>query len=509
MEDLDSLILNLAAFRHDPLGYARWAFPWGEPGELEKEKLKTWQEDYLGELGESLRSDPYTPKRFARSTGHGVGKSALVAILTDWAFNTSIDTKGVITANTETQLKTKTWVELAKWNRLSIARQLSKLAATSLYSADPDHERTWRIDMVPWSERNTEAFAGLHNVNRRILLVFDEASSIPDLIHEVAEGALTDERTEIIWAQFGNPTRNRGRFRETAPDGKFGRRWNFKSLDSRDVEGTNKEQFREWAEDYGEDSDFFKVRVRGLFPSADGDSFISRTDAVSASMRPLPEKEYEDLVLGVDVARFGGDLSVIYPRRGRDGRQGKIRVYSGMDTVKLSYMVRDAIIELSPVAVFIDEGNMGAGVVDNLRNMRLNTIIHGVNFGAGADGYTEEECLNKRMELWVLLRAWLRNGGCIPEHVPMVERSFADELTAPSYGFASRVKGRGDALQLEAKKDVKRRTGFSTDFADALALTFAIPLLPRRPMSMRDEQPAIAPDYNPLDLSSEDYEWVS
>lgn len=495
----EDLIEQLAQFRHDPLGYAQWAYPWGEVGELRHQALKAWQEETLDEIGDSLRSDPGRPIRIARATGHGVGKSALVAIINDWAFNTCVDTKGVVTANTETQLRTKTWVEMAKWNRLSIARSLNRLAATSLYSADPEHERTWRIDMVPWSERNTEAFAGLHNYGRRIILTMDEASAIPDLIYEVAEGALTDENTEIIQLLFGNPTRNSGRFRETAPDGKFGKRWNFRSLDSRTVEGTNKEQLQEWEEDYGEDSDFFKVRVRGMFPDADGESFIARSEALAATLRPLPEKEHDDIVLGVDVARFGGDLSVIQPRRGRNARM-KPRVYAGMDTVALAYAVRDMVIEMSPVAVFVDEGNMGAGVVDTLRDMRLPTIIHGVNFGAGADGYTPEECLNKRMELWLMMRSWLRNGGCIFSDLPSVERTLPDELCAPSYGFASKVKGRGDALQLEAKKDIKKRLGFSTDFSDALALTFAIPLPAKRPPNLGPERPHVEPDYNPLEM---------
>lgn len=504
----DELITSLAAYRHDPLGYAHWAYPWGEEGELEEESLKTWQEDLLGYIGESLRADPHKPIRCSHATGHGVGKSAAVAMVTDWAFNTSIDTRGIITANTENQLRTKTWVEMAKWNRLSIARPLSVMAATALYSADPEHERTWRVDMVPWSERNTEAFAGMHNKRRRILSIFDEASAIPDLIYEVMEGAMTDDDTEIIALLFGNPTRNVGRFRETAPDGKFGKRWKFRSLDSRDVEGTNKKQFEEWAHDYGEDSDFFKVRVQGMFPTADGDSYISRDDAVTATMRALPEKESDDLVLGVDVARFGGDLSVIQPRRGRNARIPP-KVFSGMDTVRLAYMVRDTIIETSPVAVFVDEGNMGAGVVDMLRAMRLNTIIHGVNFGAGADGYAAEECLNKRMELWALMREWLRAGGCIPEHLPGVDRKFQDELTAPSYGFASKVKGRSDALQLESKKDIKRRLGYSPDFADALALTFAIPMIAARPVEMKPERPTVAPDYNPITLTEDEYSWAS
>jgi len=497
-DDLGILIDKLAEFRHDPLGYAKWAYPWGEPGELATSKLRAWQEDTLGFIGESLRADPFRPVRIARATGHGVGKSGLGAILGDWAFNTCVDTRGVITANTENQLKTKTWVEAAKWHRLSIAKQLSTLRATSMRSADPEHEDTWRIDIVPWSEHNTEAFAGLHNRFRRIFLLFDEASAIPDVIHEVAEGAMTDEDTEILWIQLGNPTKNSGRFRETAPDGKFGRRWNFKSLDSRTVEGINLTQVKEWEEDYGEDSDFFKVRVRGMFPDSDGESFISRTEAVVAAARPLPERIDGDVVVGVDVARFGGDASVILTRRGRDARSVKLKTYLGLDTTTLSYMVRDHIIETQPAAVFIDEGNMGAGVVDNLRNMQLGTMILGVNFGAGADGFTSEECLNKRMEIWLLMRQWLRDGGCIPETLPGVDRTFPDELAAPNYGFASKVRGRSDALQLESKKDIKRRMGWSTDFSDALACTFALPMVPARPGLDLPQRPTVALEYDPL-----------
>jgi hypothetical protein len=498
---LDDLILKLAEFRHDPLGYVRWAFPWGEPGELENEKLRAWQEDFLGEIGELLRADPFEPIRMSRATGHGVGKSALVGMITDWAFNTCVDTRGVITANTENQLKTKTWVEIAKWHRLSIARELAILRATSLRSADPLHEDTWRIDVVPWSENNTEAFAGLHNKRKRIFLVKDEASAIHDSIYEVTEGALTDEETEILYFLFCNPTRNRGRFRDTAPDGKFGKRWRFRSLDSRTVEGTNLKQIKEWEQDYGEDSDFFKVRVRGLFPDADGDSFIGRTDAVAATQRQLPDDASGDIVLGVDVARSGGDLSVIYPRRGRDARSLKPIVYAGLDTVQLSWMVRDAILEHHPAAVFVDETGIGAGVVDNLRNMQLSTLIIGVNFGSGADGYAQAECLNKRMEIWWLMREWLQQGGCIPEHLPAVERTFIEELCAPTYGFAGKVKGRSDALQLQSKKDIKRENGWSTDFGDALAMTFAMPLVAQRTLPAPAQKPSVSPDYHPLEVS--------
>lgn len=123
------------------------------------------------------------------------------------------------------------------------------------------HDKRWRADAIPWSEHNTEAFAGLHNERKRIIVVFDEASNIADLVWEVAEGALTDEDTEIIWVAFGNPTRNTGRFRECFR--KYKHRWKCAQIDSRTVEGTNKQQLQKWVDDYGEDSDFVKVRVRG------------------------------------------------------------------------------------------------------------------------------------------------------------------------------------------------------------------------------------------------------
>src|SRR3990172_8800608 len=218
------LIEELASFSSDPFGFVLFAFPWQEPGtELEfKTGPEEWQVVVLQDLGAGVISFSEAIQ-IARTSGHGIGKSALVSWIILWAISTYEDTKGVITANTENQLKTKTWVELAKWYRLFIARDFFQMTATAIFSRDPEHERTWRIDMVPWSERNTEAFAGLHNKGRRIVLIMDEASAIPDVIWETSEGALTDADTQIIWCAFGNPTRNSGRFKECFAGGRFER----------------------------------------------------------------------------------------------------------------------------------------------------------------------------------------------------------------------------------------------------------------------------------------------
>lgn len=496
------LIEELARFEKDPLGFALWAFPWGEPGSpLENEQLEEWQIDTLTLIGERLEEGAalsealegmIPPVRVSTATGHGVGKSALAAIITWWAMSTMPDTKGVVTANTETQLKTKTWPEIAKWHRMFIARELFEVTATALFPKDPEHQRTWRIDIVPWSEKNTEAFAGLHNKDRRVFILFDEASAIHETIWEVAEGALTDANTQIIWVAFGNPTKNTGRFRATAPDGRFGRRWNFRSLDSRTVRRTNKIQIEEWRQDYGEDSDFFRVRVLGAFPRTDNDSFISFAAAQEATLRPVPEVNEGALILGVDVARYGDDRSVLYWRRGTDARSMPPQWLAKASTVTLAREVRDQILTHHPDAVFIDETGVGAGVLDMLLDWNLPTMIVGVNFSSAPDGLAEEKCANKRAEIWQLMKDWLPRG-CIPENLPGTETSFVEELCGVLYGFNGR-----DAIQLESKKDMKRRGVPSPDYADALALTFTLPVMPPGPVELR-LKPHVEPDYDPME----------
>ena len=114
----------------------------------------------------------------------------------------------------------------------------------------------------------------MHNQGKRIIALFDEASSIPDVIWETTEGALTDKDTEIIWGVFGNPTRNTGRFRECFAGGRFQHRWQPRQVDSRTARLTNKEEIAEWINDYGEDSDFVRVRVKGIFPRAGSMQFV-------------------------------------------------------------------------------------------------------------------------------------------------------------------------------------------------------------------------------------------
>jgi hypothetical protein len=455
---------TLERWSRDPLAFIDEAFPWGQTGtELESfPGPRVWQRDTAALIRDLLAAGVELQEavQIAVASGHGIGKSAFVAMIILWSISTRIDTRGVVTANTENQLTTKTWPELAKWHRLSVCREEFIFTATALYSADKEHEKNWRIDATPWSETNTEAFAGLHNKGRRLLLIFDEASAIADKVWEVAEGALTDSDTEIIWLAFGNATRNTGRFRECF--GKFKHRWQGRQIDSRTVEGTNVAQFAKWVEDYGEDSDFVRTRVRGQFPRAGALQFISSEVVEAAKTRRLSHKDPgAPFILGVDIARFGDDKSVIRGRQGRDGRPFRPIKWRGMDTNFSAGKVMEAIELYQPDAVFIDGGGVGAGVIDILRSRSYKVIE--VNFGSKAG--KELIYANKRAEMWGECRDWLETGS-IDE-----DQELTDDLVGPEYGF-----DKDGRYLLEKKPDMKSRGLASPDDGDAFALTFAHPV---------------------------------
>ena len=468
---------EVVQFLYDPLGFVMYAFPWGVDELVGETGPDTWQAEFLTQLGEAVRANGFDgvnavpPVRMARASGHGIGKSALASWVILWIMSTRPNAIGTVTANTATQLETKTWKELARWLRLSITGHWFKLGASTL--AHKQHPRTWRVDAVTCEERNSEAFAGQHAASSTSFYLFDEGSAVPDMIYEVAEGGLTDG--EPMQFVFGNPTRNSGKFREI-----FGRqrhRWNVDQIDSRKTKKANKTLIEQWKTDYGEDSDFFRVRVRGEFPRAGSTQFISSEliEYAADSSRDVVTTLMDPMVMGVDVARFGDDQSVIYFRRGLDARSIPPLKFRGLDTMQLAARVAEAWETFKADAIFVDETGVGAGVVDRLRYLRMP--VTGVSFsskpdrtmtmGDGADrvGYA-----NKRAEIWGATREWLKHG-IIPD-----ERELKDDLAAVEYGYVMR-EGK-DVILLEKKEDMKRRGLASPDNGDALALTFAYPVAP-------------------------------
>lgn len=376
-----------------------------------------------------------------------------------WALSTRTDTRIVVTANTESQLRTKTWPEVAKWSRLAINAHWWQVPAMSVYSADPGREKSWRSDAIPWSEHNTEAFAGLHNQGRRIVLIFDEASAIADRVWEVAEGALTDERTEIIWLAFGNPSRNTGRFRECFR--RYRHLWKTLQIDSRTVEGTNRAYLDELVQTYGEDSDLVRVRVRGQFPTQSVRQFISTEDVDAARGRHYASTAYDfaPRILTCDPAWEGGDEIVIGLRQGVAYRT--LATYERNDNdVDVAARLARLEDEHEADAVFVDAG-YGTGIVSAGKTMGRRWML--VWFAGES---SDPGCLNKRAQMWRDMRDWLKQGGSIPD-----DQVLCDDLTGPE--TVSRMDGK---IQIESKKDMKARGLPSPNRGDALALSFAFPV---------------------------------
>jgi hypothetical protein len=366
---------EIGGFRCDPLGYVMYAFPWRQPGTAlaEEDGPEDWQRDVLDRLGSGLLS-VNEALRLAMASGHGIGKSALVAWIILWAMSTVRDTRGIGTANTEGQLRSKTWPEPAKWYGLCVNRHWFTYTATALHSAMPGHERTWRVDAITWSENNTEAIAGLHNKGKRAFALFDEASAIPKATWDTIKGALTDANTDLFWAVFGNPTRTPGRFREC----------------------------------------FAGERLE------------------AAVRRPLVSDPGAPLVMGVDIARHGEDQSLIRCRRGLDARSIPPLRFRLPDLMQVASRVMEQVALHKPDAVFVDSTGIGWGVPDRLRQLGCPLLV-GVDFAGRADrrdlGDAGARYANKRAGIWGLLKEWCK-AGCLPD-----DPEFVAELGAVEYGY--------------------------------------------------------------------------
>ena len=485
MQNHDELILakDIAGFYHDPYGYVRYAFPWKEPGPLQNESgPDKWQTQQLKRVRDALKDNPETSIREATASGHGIGKGTEVAWLCHWAMSTRPDLSGVVTANTQTQLRTKTWRELAKWHKMAINGHWFKWTATKFFAVESPED--WFIAAIPWSEHNSESFAGLHE--KHVLIIYDEASAIPDSIWEVSDGAMTT--TRAMWFCFGNPTRNTGRFRECF--GKFASLWQHQQIDSRQCKmTTNKAEIDQWGQLYGEDSDFFRVKVKGEFPRAGSTQFIPSVHVEDARKRTLEASVYfhMPIVIGVDVARYGDDQSVICVRQGR--KVLGMYKYRELDTIALSAKVIEKIREHQPLATFIDVGNTGGGVIDYIISLGYNII----EANAACTPDDTVTYLNKRAEMWGRMREWLAGEVDIPD-----DPELADELCGLEYGYTA-LKFQ---IQLEKKEDMKSRGLNSPDCADALGFTFF-----EHVSAASHHDALILPDYLEEDANAE-YEYA-
>jgi len=503
MSDVDIQLANeISRFYDDPLGFVYFAYPWGEPGALEGfEGPDQWQADTLNDIADAVKDRKFNghtavdPIQLATASGHGIGKSCLTAWIVNWIMSTRPFCRGRITANTGDQVRTVTMSEISKWFSLSITGHWFIVNAMSVnHRAYPDK---WRVDALTCREENSEAFAGLHAATSTPFYIFDEASAIPEKIWEVASGGLTDG--EPMHFCFGNPTRNSGSFFECFR--KNSHRWITRQIDSRTTKIANKKYLNRIIEDFGEDSDRARVRVRGLFPRGGDMQFIPSDVVYDAQKRGSGMYLGDDpLICGIDMARGGDDNCMIQFRRGKDAKSEKVYKIPGeksRDSMKVVSLLTMILDRHKPDVAFMDSGSMGGPVADRLRQLGY----HVIDVGFGENAIDVKHYKSRTAEMGSHCRQWLLDGGAIPND-PQLET----ELTSREFGHNDK-----DQLVLERKKDMKKRLGVSPDWADALYLTFAAPVPKREiPRGHLDHSPYIRnksrKDYNPLSsMDSDEY----
>ena len=471
---------ELAEFVHDPLGFVRCAYPWGK-GELAGEAgPRAHQVKLLRELRDHLQNPEtrYQPFRKAVSSGHGIGKSTELAWITHWGMSTFEDCKVIIMAGTGDQLKTKTQPEVAKWFHLGANAEMFEVNVTSIKVREEGHEQRWRVDFATWSEENPQASAGAHNKGKRLIIGYDEASGIPDVIWNKQKGALTDANTEIIWLAFSQCSRSDGMFFETT-HGTQRNRWQGEVIDSRTVEGVNIEEINADIEIYGLHSDQVRVPWLGLYPLAGEGKFIDLDMVQNAQTRELPTFNDDALIAGVDLSWGGSDDTVIRFRKGLDARsiapikiRGQFTKNPAVIRERLADILRQKFDGDRVAMMFLDNsgvgGNAGA-ILAGLQALNLKNVM-GINFGDQA--LNDKFYVLRRDEMWGKMKDWMRDGGCLDS-----DPELKTDLQKPIL-----MSDKEQRIKLEPKDAMKKRLSkmgldsSSPDDADALALTFALPV---------------------------------
>ena len=383
--------------------------------------------------------------------------------------STRIGSSVVVSANSEAQLRSVTWGELAKWSAMLINSHWWEISATKLVPAvwltelvERDLKlgtRYWAAEGKLWSAENPDSYAGVHN-HQGMMLIFDEASGIPDPIWSVGSGFFTENIPDRYWMAFSNPRRNTGYFFEC-----FNAKrefWTTKQVDARTVEDTDKQVYEQIIAEYGKDSPEARIEVYGEFPTEGEDQFISPQLVDDAFAREKYKDETAPRVMGIDPARGGADSTVIVVRQGRDLLS--IKRYHGEDTMAIVGRVIDAMEEFKPTMTVIDEGGLGYGILDRLNEQRYK--VRGVNFGWKAKNSIMYG--NKRAEIWGTMKDWLKSASISQD------RQLKADLTGPT-----KKPNSAGTIFLEGKKEMRARGLASPDAADALAVTFAFPVAHR------------------------------
>ncbi len=447
IEALDVYYDDPAAFLEDMLGMG----------------CDEWQKETAQDVGCSAK--------VAVKSGQGVGKTALEAGLIIWFLVCRPYSKVIATAPTMQQLYNVLWAEIKKWLDSSMVQQLLVWTKTKVYVTG-DSERWFAIAKTATKPENMQGFHEDH-----MMIVVDEASGVADPIMEAILGTLTGDDNKLLL--MGNPNRIEGVFYDAF--NKDRDKFKTRTVSSRNSKRTSKENIEMLESKYGRDSDVVRVRIDGQFPKGALDSFISleTVELATESKLPVEEVEASDVLhIGVDVARFGDDKTVITPRIST--KVYEFRRYTKKSTMETAGYVLQCAAEymakfkhLKHAIIKVDDSGVGGGVTDRLREVvaeqHLKYTVLGINNGESA---TDDYYFNLGAQLWGHIKELLElnfsnNMQGKPE--VMIDLPPDDEmikqLSVRKYFMTSKGK-----IRLESKDDMKKRGIGSPDTADSLSL---------------------------------------
>lgn len=451
---------KIRVWRQNPLAFVRENFG------IEPD---AWQADALAVLG----GPPNARRRLCMKACTGPGKSAMLA-WAGWHRLTCFAAKGehpkgAAISITGDNLRDNLWPELSKWQQrspfLSAAFSWTK---EKIYAND--HPETWFLSARSFAkdaddEAIGRALSGLHS--RFPFLLLDETGDMPVAVGRAGQQIFTGEPEDAAMIQAGNPTSTAGLLYDSCVTARTNWHVITVTADPDDPKRTPRvsiEHAREMIATYGRDNPWVMATILGMFPPGGFNTLLGIEDVEAAMRRHYREADYSFAakILGGDVARFGNDSTVLAKRQGVVAFP--MRVLRNVDSIVVAGTFASEAREWEADALFVDEtGGYGAGVIDALRNIGQTPI--GVQFAGKAN---DPRFFNKRAEIHWLMAEWVKGGGALPPDPELIT-----ELTAPTYTF------RGDKILVEDKDMIKARIGRSPDKADALACTFAQPVIAR------------------------------
>jgi hypothetical protein len=440
-------------------------------------KLKEWKNSPLQFAKDCIQAEPTTQqielltsvqkeKRITIRSGHGTGKDCSVSWVIFWFMITRPYAKVVCTAPTNRQLKDVLVSELSKWLRQSTFKDEFVIHKDIIFHHEAPKE--WWIRFISPSVRATkeeqaETLAGLHGDH--LLIIVDEASGVPDPTFVPLEGALTQPDNKVI--MIGNMTRNSGYFYDSHFHQVISKEWHKLHWDSRKSSRVDKSMYEYFARKYGVESNIYRIRVEGNPPLQDDTTLIPLWAAEQCIGQDFEVAEDEPLYLGVDVARYGDDASIIMPRRGL-----KIlawETFRKLNTIDLGGFINQTYQELDAAGCAIDSIGVGAGVADWLEKHNMKNLYQ-VNVTAASSDILKYHKL--RDELWCKVRDnCLLGKYSFPDvkangEEESLGQQLASELATVRYKFNAH-----GGFVVESKKDLKARGIPSPNIADALCLT--------------------------------------